>query len=63
MVCTWRPLLEKFCILLWQARVGREKERYKRERKEEMRKQQGGMTRAISMILHHWWLGEALYAD
>jgi hypothetical protein len=27
MVCTWRPLLEKFCILLWQARVGREIER------------------------------------
>jgi hypothetical protein len=24
MVCTWRPLVEKFCILLWQARVGRE---------------------------------------
>jgi hypothetical protein len=30
MVCTWRPLVEKFCILLWQARVGREIERYKR---------------------------------
>jgi hypothetical protein len=42
MVCTWRPLLEKFCILLWQANVGREIERYKREREEEMRKQQGG---------------------
>jgi hypothetical protein len=36
MVCTWRPLVEKFCILLWQARVGREIERYKREREEEM---------------------------
>jgi hypothetical protein len=35
-------------------------ERYVREREEEMRKQQGGMTRAPSMILHHWWLGEAL---
>jgi hypothetical protein len=35
---TWRHLLEKFCILLWQARVGREIERYKREREEEMRK-------------------------
>jgi hypothetical protein len=42
MVCTWRPLLEKVCILLWQARVGREIVRYKREREEEMRKQQGG---------------------
>jgi hypothetical protein len=60
MVGTWRPLLEKFRILLWQARVGREIERYKREREEEMRKQKGGMTRALSMILHHWWLGEAL---
>jgi ribosomal protein L44E len=35
---TWRPLVETFCILLWQTRVGREIERYKRERKEEMRK-------------------------
>jgi hypothetical protein len=60
MVCTWRPLLEKFGILFWQVRVGREIERYKREREEEMRKQQGGMTRALSMILRHWWLGEAL---
>jgi hypothetical protein len=42
MVCTWRPLLEKFCILVWQARVGREIERCVREREEEMRKQQGG---------------------
>jgi hypothetical protein len=42
----------------WLASVGREI--YKREREEEMRKQQGGMTRAPSMILHHWWLGEAL---
>jgi hypothetical protein len=41
MVCTWRPLLEKFCILLRQARVGREIERYVREREEEIRKQQG----------------------
>jgi hypothetical protein len=60
MVCTWRPLLEKFCILLWQARVGREIERYVREREEEMRKQQEEMTRAPGMILHHSWLGEAL---
>jgi hypothetical protein len=61
MVCTWRPLVEKFSIILWQARVGREIERYVREREEEMRKQQeGGMTRAPSVILHHWWLGEAL---
>jgi hypothetical protein len=42
MVCTWRPLVEKCCILIWKARVGREIERYSREREEEMRKQQGG---------------------
>jgi hypothetical protein len=42
------------------ARVGREIERYVREREEEMRKEQGGMTRAPSKFLHHWWLGEAL---
>jgi hypothetical protein len=46
MVCTGRPLVDKFSIILWQARVGMEIERYVRERKEEMRKQQGGMTRA-----------------
>jgi hypothetical protein len=63
MVCTWKPLVEKFCILLWQTKVVREIERYKREREEEMRKQQGGKTRAPSMILHHLWLGEALQAD
>jgi hypothetical protein len=40
--------------------VGKEIERYGREREEEMEKQQGGMTRAPSMILHHWWLWEAL---
>jgi hypothetical protein len=57
MVSTWRPLVEKFSILLWQARVGREIERHVREREEEMSQQQGGMT---SVILHHWWLGEAL---
>jgi hypothetical protein len=39
---TWRPLVEKFCILLWQARVGREIVRYKIEKKEEMRKEKGG---------------------
>jgi hypothetical protein len=50
MVCTWRPLLEKFCILLWQARVGREIEIYKREREYEMRKQLGGMTRALVVV-------------
>jgi hypothetical protein len=60
MVCTWRPLVGKFSILLCQARVGREIERYAREREEEMRKEQEGKTRAPSMILHHWWLGEAL---
>jgi hypothetical protein len=50
----------KISILLCQTRVGREIERYAREREEEMRKEQGGKTRAPSMILHHWWLGEAL---
>jgi hypothetical protein len=66
MVCTWRPLVEKFSILLWQARVvtatgqGDREILYKRKSEEEMRKQQRGMTRALSMILHHWWLGEAL---
>jgi hypothetical protein len=38
MACTWRPLVEKFSILLWQARVGREIERCVREREEEMRR-------------------------
>jgi hypothetical protein len=42
--------------------MGREIERYKREREEEMRKR-GGITKAPSMILHHWWLVEALKAD
>jgi hypothetical protein len=60
MVCTWRPLVEKFSILFCQTREGREIERYKREREEEMRKQQGGMTRALSLILHHCLLWEAL---
>jgi hypothetical protein len=60
MVFTWSPLVEKFSILLCQARVSREIERYTREREEEMRKQQRGMTRALCMILHPWWLGEAL---
>jgi hypothetical protein len=63
MVCTWRPLVENFSILLWQVRVGREIERYVREREEEKTKQEGGMARAPSMILHHWWLREALQAD
>jgi hypothetical protein len=35
---SWRPLEGKFCILVWQARVGREIEKYKREREKEMRK-------------------------
>jgi hypothetical protein len=51
---------EKILHLTLAARVDREIEIYVRERKEEMRKQQGGMTRAPSMILHHWRLGEAL---
>jgi hypothetical protein len=54
MVCIWRPLVEKCCIFFWQARVGREIERYKRAREEEMRKPQGGK---------HWWLGVVLQAD
>jgi hypothetical protein len=40
--------------------VGREIEGYMRKREEEMRKQQRGMRRVLSMILHHLWLGEAL---
>jgi hypothetical protein len=40
--------------------VGREIERYVREREEEMRKQQERLTRAPSVILHHWWLVGAL---
>jgi hypothetical protein len=51
MVCTWRPLVEKFSILPWQARVDREIERYVREREEEMRKQQGGITRAPTPLV------------
>jgi hypothetical protein len=47
MVCTWRPLVEKFCILLWQVWVGREIERYKREREEEKRKEQGGLEELL----------------
>jgi hypothetical protein len=50
----------KFCILLLQARAGREIERYKREREVEMRKEQREMRRALSMKLHHWWLWEEL---
>jgi hypothetical protein len=52
--------MEKFCILLWQARVGKAIERYMKEREEEIRKEQGGMRSALSTKLHHWWLGEAL---
>jgi hypothetical protein len=50
----------KILHLTLAARVGREIERYVREGEEEMRKQEGAMTRAPSVILHHWWLGEAL---
>jgi hypothetical protein len=39
--------VKKFSILLWQARVGREIERYVREREEEMRKQQGGLQELL----------------
>jgi hypothetical protein len=46
------------------ASYGGQGDRYKREREEEMRKHsREGITRALSMILHHWWLGEALGAD
>jgi hypothetical protein len=34
--------VEKFLILLWQSRAGREIERYLREREEETRKERGG---------------------
>jgi hypothetical protein len=40
--------------------VGREIERYKREREEELRNERGGIRRGLSMKIHHWWLGEAL---
>jgi hypothetical protein len=57
----WKPLVEKFCILLWKARVGWQIERYKREREEEMGKERGGWMRsALSIKLHHCWLWEAL---
>jgi hypothetical protein len=36
--------------------MDREIERYKREREEEMRKDQEGMRRALSKQLHHFWL-------
>jgi hypothetical protein len=42
MVCTRRPLVEKFCILLWHARVGREIERYVSEREKGNEKAAGG---------------------
>jgi hypothetical protein len=42
--------------------MGREIERGKKELEEEMRKEQGGMMRALSMKLHRWWLWEALWA-
>jgi hypothetical protein len=38
--------VEKFCILLWQTRVGREIEKYKREREEEMRKRVRGYEKS-----------------
>jgi hypothetical protein len=58
MVYTWRPLVEKFCILLWQAMMGREIERYKSDREEEMRKDQRGIRRALSKKLNHRGLGD-----
>jgi hypothetical protein len=57
-----RPLVDKFSILLWQARVGTG-QGYREicERKGKGKKKAaGGMTGAPSMILHHWWLEEAL---
>jgi hypothetical protein len=47
MACKWRPLVEKFCILLWQFRVGREIDRYKREREEEIREEHGGLEELL----------------
>jgi hypothetical protein len=41
-------------------KVGRSIVRFKRERQEEMGKEQEGMRRALSMKLQHWWLWEAL---
>jgi hypothetical protein len=40
--------------------VGREIERYMREREEEMRMEQGDEKSSYSMKLHHRWLWEEL---
>jgi hypothetical protein len=37
--------------------VGREIEKYKREREEEMRNEEGGIRRALSKKLNHWGFG------
>jgi hypothetical protein len=42
--------------------MGRKIKRGQREREEEMRKEQDGIRRTLSMKLHHWWLLEALWA-
>jgi hypothetical protein len=46
MVCTWRLLVEKFCILFWQARVDREIERYESKGRGN-EKGAGGIRRAL----------------
>jgi hypothetical protein len=43
-------------------RMDKEMERFKKEREEEMGKEQGEMRRALSMILHHCWFWKALSA-
>jgi hypothetical protein len=50
MVCTWRPLVEKFGNLLWQARVGREI-----ERKGIGNKKGAGGIRITSRLFYGFW--------
>jgi hypothetical protein len=61
-----RPLVGKLCIFILQDRImwigwalGREIERGKREREEEMGKERGEGAEE-SMKLHHWRLWEVL---
>jgi hypothetical protein len=60
--------VEKFCILLWQARVGREIERYKSEKEEEMGTEEEGMRELLSYEVTPCTVGcgkssEQLYAQ
>jgi hypothetical protein len=52
MVCTWRHLVNKFSILLWQARVDREIERYVREREDRYITSRSNMS--MSADVHPW---------